>query len=410
MNNLPQEIIENIGEGICVINFNEEFIYTNPALCNIFDVPNEKLTGRCIKDFIDDFEWKKILDQTKIRKTGKKSTYDIVITTEKRKKKVLLFTGTPNYNQNGAVINTIGIFRDISVRAAEKVKIKEANKQNEELHQQLFTQTIQADIQKKKVEDYSKQLNDGINFAKTVQTSLLPNVSCLKEGLSEDIFILYKPKQTIGGDFYYYKKRNDFIVFAVADCTGHGVSGALISMLGIAFLDDIIEKSRLLDSGEILRELREKVKKAFIAYGDDVQNKNGMDISFCIINKKTDSVQFSGAYNPLYIIRNNELKEYKGTKNPIAFYPVEKEFETHQIQLQKGDNIYLFSDGFQDQLGGVGESKKKYSRKRFKEFLLKIHKFDFVKQEQVLEKELKNWAGDYEQIDDVTIMGLKWQM
>ena len=408
MTNLPQEIIEKISDGICIINFNEEFTFVNPALGDIFEIPYKNLIGRSIKDFVDDLEWIKILNQTKILKTGKFSTSEIVITTKKNNIKVLSYTGTPNINDKGKVINSIGVFRDISSIVAKREEIKKEIQQNEELHQQLFTQTIQADIQKKKVELYSKRLNEGINFAKTVQKSLLPTILHLKESLSEDLFILYNPKQTIGGDFYYLRKKGDFTILAVADCTGHGVSGALISMLGITFIDDIIDKSPILNSGKILGELREKVKNAFISYGDSIQNKNGMDIVFCIINKKTNILQYSGAYNSLYMIRNKVLLEYKATKNPIAFYPIEKEFETTDIQLQNGDCLYLFSDGFQDQLGGNRNHEKKYSRKRFKEFLLNIHKKDFAEQEQALENELIKWRGDADQIDDVTIMGLKW--
>ena len=408
MSDILHKIIENLGEGVGIMNFKEEFLFANPAACKIFDVREKKLIGRNLKDFIDNKEWKRILDQNKIRKTGRTSTYELEICTEKKNKKTLLVTGAPEYDQKGIVINTIGVFRDITERVKEKEKLTELNRQFEELHQQLFTQTLEADIKKKEVENYSKYLNDGINYAKNIQNSLLPSLSHMKEILSGDLFVLYEPKQTIGGDFFYTNKRDDYIIFAVADCTGHGVSGALITMLGITFLNDIIDSNLLVNSGEILDKLREKVKHAFKVYGKDLKNKNGMDIALCIVNKNTNIMQFSGAFNPLYIIRNNQLTEYKATKNPIAYYPVEKEFESHHIQLQKGDNIYIFSDGFTDQIGG--ESERKYSKIRFRELLQKIHQFDSAKQKQALEKELKSWKGNHRQVDDISIMGVKWDI
>ena len=413
-------IVENLGEGVVVMDFKEEFLLANPAACKIFEVQKEKLIGRNFKDFTDDKEWKRILDQNKFRKEGKTSTYELKISTEKKNKKTLLVTGTPEYDQNGTVINTIGVFRDITERADEKDKLNEFNQQLEELHQQLFTQTIEADMRKDEVEKYSKeiekhkekvdiaykQLNDGINYAKTIQNSLLPSFSDMKNILPENHFVLSQPKQSIGGDFFYAKERDDYIIFAVADCTGHGVSGALITMLGISFLNDIIDRNLLVNSVEILNKLREKIKHAFHAYRNNVENKNGMDIALCIVNKKTNLMQFSGAFNPLYIIRNNKLSEYKSTRNPIGYYPVEKEFEAHHIQLQENDNIYLFSDGFFDQTGGA--QGLKYSKKRFKELLLKIHKEEAVIQKEKLEKELVNWKAKHRQVDDITIMGVKW--
>ena len=133
-----------------------------------------------------------------------------------------------------------------------------------------------------------------------------------------------------------------------------------------------------------------------------------MDIAFFIVNNKTNILQFSGAYNPLFIIRNNELIEYKATKNPIAYYPVEKEFESQHIQLLKDDNIYLFSDDFPDKIGG--ETKRKYTKKKFRELLLNTHRSDSTEQQKLLKKEFTNWKGKYEQVDDITIMGIKWKI
>ncbi|NOZ36299.1 MAG: SpoIIE family protein phosphatase [Chlorobi bacterium] len=401
-----QKIVRDLGEGIVIVNFKEEFIFANSSACKIFDVPNGKLINKTLKDFVDDEEWKKVLNQTSKRKIGEPGKYHLEINTNNHNKKMLLVTAKPEYNESGEVIDTVAVFFDITENINEHKKLKEFNQQFEELEGQLFEQAIEADIRKKEAEKLLKHFNDSINYAKTIQYSLLPSLSHLNKMLTKDVFVLYKPKHTIGGDFYYMKRRDDSIIFAVADCTGHGVSGALISMLGITFLNDIIDQNLLFNSSEILSKLRKKIKHTFKEYGNDFQNKNGMDIALCIISLKTNMMQFSGAFNPLYIIRNNELTEYKATKNPIAYYPVEKEFESHNIQLFKNDTFYLFSDGFQDQLGG--ESEKKYSKKKFREFLLKIHKEDMTEQKKLLEKEFVSWQSENDQVDDMTVMGVKW--
>jgi len=401
-----QKIVRDLGEGIVAANFEEEFIFANSAACNIFDVPDGELINRSLKDFVDDKEWKKVINQTSKRKTGEPGKYHLQINTEKNNKKILLVTARPEYNESGEVIDAVAVLSDITETINERNKLKELNQQFEELEGQLFAQTIEADIRKKEAVKLLKQFNESINYAKTIQNSLLPSLSHLNKMLTKDVFVLYKPKNIIGGDFYYMKRRDDSVIFAVADCTGHGVSGALISMLGITFLNDIIDQNLLLNSSEILGKLRKKIKHTFKEYGNDFQNKNGMDVALCIINLKTNIMQFSGAFNPLYIIRNNELTEYKATKNPIAYYPVEKEFESHNIQLFKNDIFYLFSDGFQDQIGG--ESGKKYSRKRFREFLLKIHKEDITEQKKLLEKEFVSWQAENDPVDDMTVMGVKW--
>ena len=299
-------------------------------------------------------------------------------------------------------------------------QLEEQSKEQEVLNQRLFAQSLEVDQKsfeinryakevenlKEKAEGTLKHLNDSINYSKYIQDSLLPLDSFMNENIPGDYFIYYKPKETIGGDFYYANKIGDYLILGVADCTGHGVPGALITMLGITFLNDIVDRNLVENTGGALNFLRKRIKTTFRSYGDNLQNKNGLDISLCAINLKTNVMQYSGAFNPLFIFRNDELIEYKATRNPIGYYPVEKEFETEEIQLQKDDLIYLFSDGYPDQVGGP--KNRKFSKRQFKDFLQEIHTFPITKQSVFVDKIMHKWIGNNTQVDDITLMGIKW--
>jgi len=298
---------------------------------------------------------------------------------------------------------------------------KEQAKEQEKLNQKLFAQNMEVEqrnfeiknyskeveILKQKSDDALKHLSDSINYSKYIQDSLLPDSENIDERIPGEFFIYYKPKETIGGDFYYVNKINDYLILGVADCTGHGVPGALITMLGITFLDDIVDRNLADNTGEALNILRERIKRTFKSYGKSIKNKNGLDIAFCAINLKTNVMQFSGAFSPMYIYRNEELIEYKATRNPIGYYPIEKEFITNEIQLQKDDVIYLFSDGYPDQLGG--EHERKFTKRQFKDLLFEIHKYPMSKQNIFVEKIMQKWMGNQPQVDDITLMGIKWE-
>jgi len=213
------------------------------------------------------------------------------------------------------------------------------------------------------------------------------------------------PKENVSGDFYYVSNTKDNkLLFAAADCTGHGVPGGFMTMLSITFLNGIIRRDREIKPSNILEQLRGRIKGIFSQYG--TKNQNGLDIAFCSIDIKTNILQYAGAYNPLWIIRNNELLEYRATRNPIGFYPKEQLFENHEIQLQNNDLIYVFSDGYQDQ--PRGEDNRKFTKKRLKDLLLEIHNLALFEQKIILTKRLHDWANGKKQIDDITIMAIKW--
>ncbi len=217
-------------------------------------------------------------------------------------------------------------------------------------------------MQKKIIEKAHKQIIYSIDYTKTIQESLLTNKKQLNKYFKQH-FLLYKPKNQIGGDFYYVKKTEDNLIFSVGDCTGHGVPGAFLSVLGITHLNEVIEKKEVKDVGLALDLVRERFKNAFKTL--EAQNLYGIDIALCAVNNKTKVLNYAGAFNPVYIIRKGELIELKATRNPIGFYPKEINFVNNEIQLQKNDMIYIFSDGFQDQVGG--NSAKKFSIKQLKQ-------------------------------------------
>lgn len=290
-------------------------------------------------------------------------------------------------------------------------KNAEINLQNEEIQTQaeyLADANKAISKQKEELEVSHKKIKDSITYASRIQRALLPSKKNLDEVFPAH-FIFYKPRDVVSGDFYYCKKMNQYHILAAADCTGHGVPGAFVSMLGIAFLNEIVRKKTINTPAKILDDLREHVKTSLKQTGNDSsETKDGMDIALLVINTKNHVLEFAGANNPLFIIRNNELIEMKGTKNPIGIYIKERPFENQQIQLQDNDRIYLFSDGYIDQFGG--ENGKKLMKKNFKDLLLTIHKETPDKQKEQLDKTMQTWIRNYEQNDDMMIIGVEYHI
>ncbi len=261
----------------------------------------------------------------------------------------------------------------------------------------------QVSKQKEKIEISHKHIKDSINYAKKIQDAILPSLDLFKNNLS-DYFIMFKPLDVVSGDFYWAKKVKENFIFVAADCTGHGVPGAFVSMLGISFLNEIVAKKEINQAGKTLDILREEIKKS-LNQNSESKRQEGMDIAFCSLNTKTNFLQFAGANNSLYLFRNNEMIEYKADRQPIGVYRKEKSFTNHEIQLEKEDKLYIFSDGFIDQFGG--EKNKKFMKKNFKKLLSEIQNENMNKQKEILEYEFKKWKGQVKQIDDVLVMGMK---
>jgi serine phosphatase RsbU (regulator of sigma subunit) len=282
-----------------------------------------------------------------------------------------------------------------------------------------------ANQQHEEIKKQKQQITDSIVYASRIQIAVLPQKSYIKNILG-NYFILFKPRDIVSGDFYFFQQKGNLIYIVAADSTGHGVPGAFMSMLGITFLNAIINKDESANkipfvggfvdriqeirtkepnAASILDALRAMVKNALGQTGAQDEAKDGMDLALCILNTKTLKMQYSGAHNPLYLFRDDSLIEYKGDRMPIGIHLKEKPFTDHTIQLKKGDAFYLFSDGFVDQFGGKNNSK--YKAKRFKQFLAEIQENTMPEQKERLLNEFKTWKGTYEQVDDVIVIGVK---
>ena len=249
-----------------------------------------------------------------------------------------------------------------------------------------------------------KEFTENIRYASMIQSAVLPSAEYLERSLGE-YFVLFKPKNVVSGDFYWVKKDKDALMIAVADCTGHGVPGALMSIMGISFLNEITAVGKI-QANRILNQLREKVMKAMHQTGEWKETKDGMDISLCIIDQSSNQLEYAAAFNPAYVLREGELIELKADRMPIGVDAIEeRSFNSRLFDLQTNDCLYLFSDGYADQFGGKHGKKLKY--KTFQELLLKYHDKPMNKQGQKMEHELKKWMGDHQQLDDILLLGMR---
>ena len=258
----------------------------------------------------------------------------------------------------------------------------------------------------KLITEQKKEITDSIQYASRIQNAMLPPGDYL-DSLLPERFILFKARDIVSGDFYYITEKDGKVICVVADCTGHGVPGAFMSMLGISFLNEIISKHRdLPHSNEILEELRAHVIKSLHQTGRVGESQDGMDLALYIVYKESMKMEFSGANNSLWLIRDGELHEKKADKMPIGIYSwVEDSFTRHEIDLQKGDLIYSFSDGYSDQFGGP--SGKKFMIKNFKKMLLKIHSKAMKEQKKIMVETLEQWMADTSQVDDILVVGVR---
>ncbi len=251
----------------------------------------------------------------------------------------------------------------------------------------------------------NKEIFEGIHYASFIQNILMTPPS-LDDTEMLDRFILYLPRDIISGDFYWIKRLDSKVLWAVADCTGHGVPGAMMSMLGMAFMNEISNLQPDMNPGLFLENLRELVKSSLHQNDFQSDQNDGMDLALCIYDLETKELQFSGANLPLYIVTNGTLKEFLGTPNPIGVYRKETEFKVHRIQLEKSACLYMFSDGFVDQFGGLNDQK--YMTKRFKQLLTQNAHKDMSEQKNILLNEFNQWKGQNKQIDDILVMGVRF--
>ena len=322
--------------------------------------------------------------------------------------------------------------KDNIILAEQKFQIEEKNEelnqQNEEISAQRDEIEAQRDtvtIQKNQIEKIHYELTDSIRYAKRIQDAVLPLREISRSILGEH-FILFKPRNVVSGDFYWFAEKKDWLIITVADCTGHGVPGGFMSMLGVSFLNEIISRPEVDSPAVVLNEMRDKVISSLQQQGVLGEQKDGMDMAVVAINKKTLQLEFAGANNPLYIVKSqrskvksemNELdklsdfhlEEIKGDKMPIAIHLKMHPFTNKEYQLESGDSIYLFSDGYADQFGGP--KGRKFMSAKFKELLVSNASLPMNEQAVVFEKQIENWKNGfsikYDQTDDITLLGIR---
>ncbi len=386
MSLVTDAILEKLNSLIVVVNPTGDVEYVSPSAKRILGFEPEQLVG--------EGWWNLTRDNVADRQSIK------ALTLQQLKQEALLETApqerllkTANGNERWILWNTskgplntlVGIGHDITDRKKAELKLLEKN-----------TELIQ----------HNKDMLDSIQYASRIQEAILPDVQKIKNAF-KDAFVLYQPKDIVSGDYYFFYQKDNKIFVAVIDCTGHGVPGALMSFIADSILKEVIVKKGLENPAEILYALDKELFTSLNKNGGGSVTNDGMDVALAVFDFTTQKVQFSGAFRPMLLVRDNEVIEVEANRYPIGFYcGVEKTFVSHEIDMKQNDAFYFFSDGYCDQFGG--EKKKKFNRRQFKELLLSAQTMEMDEQESYLHYVLKNWMQDEPQIDDVLVMGIKF--
>ena len=297
-------------------------------------------------------------------------------------------------------------------RVFTHLNLKKARDIVVEQQKELEIKNAELEAQKNKIEKQRDNIISSIRYAEIIQQAVLPCKDIL-DGFLPENFIINLPKDIVSGDFYWFKQIGHCIAIAAADCTGHGVPGAFMSMLGISSLNEIFanfESIAKVNAAEILNVLRNKIKNALHQNIKEPSSRDGIDMALCIIDLDNKKMQYAGANSPMYLIRKNansmpELTEYKPDKMPVSIHVHERAFTNHLLDLQPDDKIYIFTDGYSDQFGGKND--KKFMAKRLKDLLVDNYQKSMPEQKNILLSSLQNWQGNFEQVDDILLIGMK---
>jgi len=292
-------------------------------------------------------------------------------------------------------------------RALETYNLKQQNRR-------LFSDLEEANLtlekkvieRTRKIESQQREITDSIQYASRIQSALLPPKDEL-DTLLPSYFILNKPRDIVSGDYYWLAQKNDEVIVAVADCTGHGIPGAFMSILGVAYLNEILNQTGSLKANAILNKLRGLVIKSLHQTGKADEARDGMEMALCVVDFNNQGLQYSGAFRPLYLIRDKAIIEFKGDPMPIGIYNEEEiSFNNKELSFKEDDIIYMFTDGYVDQLGG--SDRKTFKSKKFKQLLIDIHQRPLQEQKRILETQYEQWKQNIEQIDDILVMGIRF--
>lgn len=385
MSLVTDSILEKINSLIVVVNHSGKVEYVSPSAKRILGFEPEELMGEGWWNLTRDNDSERndikalALQQLKQDSLLAALPYERVLKTASGGERWIL------WNTSKGPLNTlVAIGHDITDR-------KKAEQQLLEKHEEL--------------QQSNKDMVDSIQYASRIQEAILPDVQKIRNSF-KDAFVLYEPKDVVSGDYYFFYRKKNKVFVAVVDCTGHGVPGALMSIIANGILKEVIIKKGLEEPSEILYALDEELFLALNKQNDSVVTNDGMDISLGVFDLEANTMTYSGAFRPMLLIRNNEVIEFEGNRYPIGFYAdVKKEFTSKEIRLQEDDTFYFFTDGYCDQFGG--EHKKKFNRKRFKELLLSAQSMEMEEQESFLQYALLNWRQEEPQVDDILVMGVR---
>ncbi len=381
MRSKMQALSENSLDLITRIDSDGKFFYVNPMIENYTgkkpdEVIQLELDNSGIEPKIIE-EWNKLL--LYVKENNSKITQEMNFPTSLGER-VMQVNAIPEFDEEENLESVLLVSHDITERKVIELEIASKN----------------------------KKITESINYAKRIQGSILPNNQVIRQKLPES-FILYKAKDVVSGDFPWYIEVDDVIYIAAVDCTGHGVPGALISLIGYFLLNDIVRSQKVSDPGIILDKLDAGVTATLRQDREDSTTKDGMDIAFCKINKKTSTIEYAGAHRPLYYLNaNGELDEIKGNKFPIGggIYRNQTNFDNHPIQFKKGDSVFFCSDGFPDQFGGP--DNRKFGPKRLRELIVDHQGKTMDELHQVFDEAWENWKAEYKQTDDVLLIGIRF--
>jgi PAS domain S-box-containing protein len=383
MNTLTEQIIQQLGSIVVILDDQGNAEYVSPSAQTVLGFSPEQLHGQGWLNYTRTDESERmhvIRDLIRIRKgIGENVAYERLLRTSSGGQKWILWNTVAS--EEGKLI---GIGYDITRR-----------KQREDL---LAQRTLA-------LQERNQEVESSLRYAQRIQSVILPDVAALQR-LFPGAFVLYRPKDIVSGDFWWLHETETSVYVAVIDCTGHGVPGALMSVLAHSIFREVFFNRQLEDPGRILHEIDHELFLALNRENHGRPYPDGMDIALCCFRKDKRQLEFAGAYRPLVIVRGNTMQELAANRYPIGFFSnVEKKFVTHTFALEEGDCIYMFTDGYADQFGG--QKEKKLNKRQFRELLSTIAPMEGNEQLAFLEYALVNWMQQYEQTDDITVVGLK---
>jgi Serine phosphatase RsbU, regulator of sigma subunit len=296
------------------------------------------------------------------------------------------------------------IYRGYKIKKEANIRLEEKNRTISLQKDEIEKQRDLAAAQRDQISYQKRHIEDSIMYAKRIQTALIPSLELFSDKLEH--FVIYKPLAIVSGDFYWVSTQDNPQVIISADCTGHGVPGAFMSMLGVTMLNEIVNGKHILAPDQIIENLRQGIIKSLKQVAEEDSIKDGMDIAVCVVDFDKNILWYAGANNPLYLVRGGELTHYRADKMPVAIHYKMEPFTLHKIDIQKGDAFYIFSDGFADQFGGP--KQKKFMSLQLRETLVAMAGMPMLKQGERLNEIFEEWRGDGPQIDDVTLIGVRY--